>query len=220
VAYLRLGQLDRAESCLAEAVRLRPQFANTRFTLAQLYKDRGELEGAYETTMQVEVPEPDPDGWGWKKPFQLAEIRRLEAVRCWASNQREGFEHAASQARRLYVAAARHPRIPADRKGDCETYGELLLMVGRERAEAALSRFLQLLHRPSDLADPAQLEQLWALLPAKGIGPQQMADLRRYLLRLAEHLAGADRAFAVRLRELEQATADQLDRVLRGESSR
>ncbi|MFN9331046.1 MAG: tetratricopeptide repeat protein, partial [Planctomycetota bacterium] len=78
IAHLRLGDLARAEHHLQEALRVRPFAWNTRFTLAQLRRTRGDFAGAYAFAEGLE--KTGLRGEAWKQPDLLGSIAQAEAL--------------------------------------------------------------------------------------------------------------------------------------------
>ena len=211
--YLRLKRFDEAEASLRAAAAARPHFLNTTYTLAQLDRERGEFDRAYETVMSIEVPEPDSEGWGWKKAYLRADIRRREAFQLFSQRRFDEFEPLAEEVLRLYRLASKFRDMPPGRRATCRQYAGLVRSLRKGDATDNLERFWPIMMAPAYVADPYKLEELWAILPPKGIGPDMMASLRMYLLHLAKHLNPNDTRFAERMKELEKVTRRDRERL-------
>ncbi|MBL8756710.1 MAG: protein kinase [Planctomycetes bacterium] len=189
LCWLSLGDLDRAEHHLRDALRVRPFAWNTRHTLARLKRDRGDFAGARELAAGLETT--GKRGEAWKQPDLLASIDVAEAmaVRAADPERARALAAAAVAAYDVSLAAARRPDV-AMRRG-------IAVVLTRERVEGAAVEFAGLL-----LEDPDQawhLANLAFLLPRDGLSAEATAWVGAILRKLAWQRAAGEETFRARM---------------------
>jgi tetratricopeptide (TPR) repeat protein len=198
IAYRRIGDLERAAEYLDKAARVRPEFWNTRHTLAQVQRDRGDHAAAF--ALAESLPEDGDRGAGWKRLELMASIRFAEGMAC-----READPAAArvrwDEASELYARALERADQPRDRES---------LAVKREVADAArqadhLRALKQLLRLAAGTDDPYELANLASLTPAEGLDAEAASLLAAHLRRQAIRAAKANARFAEQQRALLRA---------------
>ena len=189
IALLRLGRLDAAERHLREALRLRPFAWNTRFTLAQLHRDRREFAAAYE--LAEALPDTGDRGEAWMQPDLVGSIALAEAMAHLVDDPDRSVA-TAQRAARCYDAALRARDREATRQKRA-----IAEAVASRRLGAAVPPFAaSLLAAPGD---PYQLANFAFLLPQAGLDAEQTAWVAAVLRRLAAERAGTDESFRQRL---------------------
>lgn len=189
IAHLRLGDLAAAEHHLREALRVRPFAWNTRFTLAQLLRTRGDFAGAYAFAEGLE--KTGLRGEAWKQPDLLGSIAQAEALAL------RGSDVAASQAAAARAVAAYDEALAVRATAEARQRREIAVALMEDRPQAAFVPFARTL-----LADPDnayQLANLAFLMPPGGLDAEQTAWLAAIVRQLARQRADGDERFQRRL---------------------
>lgn len=191
IAHLRLGDLAQAEHHLREALRVRPFAWNTRFTLAQLLRTRGDFAGAYAFAEGLE--KTGLRGEAWKQPDLLGSIAQAEALSL------RGGDVAASRAAAARAVAAYDEALAVRATAEARQRREIAVALMEDRPQAAFVPFARTL-----LADPDnayQLANLAFLMPPGGLDAEQTAWLAAIMRQLARQRADGDERFQRRLEE-------------------
>jgi len=189
IAYLRLGRLDDSERHLRHALRLRSFAWNTRHTLAQVARTRGDFATAY--AIAEALPKTGHRGESWMQPDLIGSIALAEAM---ALVESEPARSTAAAAR----AVASYDEVLAVRDTPAARQRRAIAaaLVG-DRPSAAVIPFAEALLDEPD--DPYQLANLAFLLPKSGLDGAQTAWVAAVLRRLAVERAAGDAALRVRL---------------------
>ncbi|MEZ6037954.1 MAG: serine/threonine-protein kinase [Planctomycetota bacterium] len=199
IALRRTGRLDDAEHHLREALRLRPFAWNSKQTLAQVRRDRGDFDGAL--ALAAELPDEGPRHEAWQQPQLVGTIELARATTLWVDDEAAGraaVERAVAAFERS-LAVRKTERVQED------------LAVAKALRDGgvggAMVPFATSLLR--DPTDPYQLANMAFLVPRKGLDARQAAWVAAVLRQIAiEHAAG-DAALQARLK-------DEIDLGLRG----
>jgi tRNA A-37 threonylcarbamoyl transferase component Bud32/tetratricopeptide (TPR) repeat protein len=191
VAHLRLGDLFKAEHHLIEALRVRPFAWNTRFTLAQLLRTRGDFAGAHALAERLE--KTGLRGEAWKQPDLVGSIAQAEALAL------RGVDVAASRAAAARAVAAYDEALAVRATAEARQRREIAVALLEDRPQAAFVPFARTL-----LADPDnayQLANLAFLMPPGGLDAEQTAWLAAIVRQLARQKAVGDERFQRRLQD-------------------
>ncbi|MFN9756687.1 MAG: protein kinase domain-containing protein [Planctomycetota bacterium] len=191
IAHLRLGDLARAEHHLQEALRVRPFAWNTRFTLAQLRRTRGDFAGAYAFAEGLE--KTGLRGEAWKQPDLLGSIAQAEALAL------RGSDVAASRAAAARAVGAYDEALAVRPTVEARQRREVAVALLEDRPQAAFVPVARTL-----LADPDnayQLANLAFLMPPGGLDAEQAAWLAAIVRQLARQKADGDERFQQRLQD-------------------
>lgn len=189
VAHLRLDDLAGAEHYLQQALRVRPFAWNTRFTLAQLLRARGDFAGAYKFAEGLE--KTGLRGEAWKLPDLLGSIAQAEALAL------RGSDVAASQAAAARSVTAYDEALAVRATAEAQQRRAISVALLEDRPQAALVPFARTL-----LADPSsayQLANLAFLMPPGGLDAAQTAWLAAIVRQLARQKADGDKVFQRRM---------------------
>jgi serine/threonine-protein kinase len=185
IAYRRHGDLASAERHLREAQRLRSFAWNTRFTLAQVLRDRGQLDEAMALCDQL----PTEGTRGRLRLDLIGSIHLERAALCSSWEERRGV---AEQAAASYRAAL---AMRATTRGRRQlAIAEALASENRDEAFLSYARAVH--ESPGAAYDLANLA---FLMPQSGLGVDQTAWLAIILRRLALQEAGDNAALRERL---------------------
>lgn len=190
IAYRRAGQLDRAEYHLNEAQRILPFSWRTKYTLAQVTRDLGKLELAYEQA--TNLPDNGPSDASWRQSRLLATIALHQA--------NQTFRNDRDASRKFAARAAQHLREAlAVRESEADRLNLTMLeAIASEDATAGLIPFAAaLLNNPMD---PWALTNLTFLLP-KELDAAQTAWVTAILRKIAAELTGGNVALRNELLE-------------------
>lgn len=189
IAYLRLGRLDDSERHLRHALRLRSFAWNTRQTLAQVARTRGDFATAY--TIAEALPATGHRGEAWMQPDLVASIAMAEAMALISRDP------AASVAAARRAVACYDQELAVRDREDVRQRRAIAAALVEDRPSAAVIPFATaLLERPED---PYQLANLAFLLPRSGLDAAQTAWVAAVLRRLAAERAAGDTALRERL---------------------
>ncbi|MFY9343828.1 MAG: hypothetical protein WAT39_15165, partial [Planctomycetota bacterium] len=190
VAWLNLGSHERCEPHLQEALRLRPFAWNTRHTMAQLQRDRGDYAAA--RTIAATLAKEGQRGEAWRQPELVGSIELAEAValRSTAPLQSRQAAQAAVAAYDESLAARKRAETAQKRAS-----AQALLEDRPGVAIAALTEAML-----DDPDNPHQLANLAAMLPGAGLDAAQTAWLGALLRQLAWQGAVGDEPLRARLR--------------------
>jgi tetratricopeptide (TPR) repeat protein len=189
IACLRLGRLDDSERHLQEALRLHAFAWNTRHTLAQLARTRGDFATAY--AIAEALPKTGHRGESWMQPDLVGSIALAEAMALVTSDPLRS-RAAAARAVASYDEALSVRDTSAGRQGRAIA----VALVGERPAAAVIPFAAALLEEPDD---PYQLANLAFLLPKSGLDAAQTAWVAAVLRRLAAERAAGDTALRARL---------------------
>ncbi|MBX3464032.1 MAG: protein kinase [Planctomycetes bacterium] len=191
IALLRLGRLDDSERHLQHALRLRPFAWNSRHTLAQLHRTRGDFARAHE--LAAGLARTGSRGEAWQQPDLVGSIALAEAM----ALARHDAAASAEAARR---AVASYDAMLAVRDTEAGRLRRAIAaaMAGERPAAAVIPFAAALLAEPDD---PYQLANLAFLLPQAGLDAAQTAWVAAVLRRLAMARAAGDEALKQRLED-------------------
>ncbi|MFN9703230.1 MAG: hypothetical protein ACK595_00215, partial [Planctomycetota bacterium] len=179
------------EHHLQEALRVRPFAWNTRFTLAQLRRTRGDFAGAYAFAEGLE--KTGLRGEAWKQPDLLGSIAQAEALAL------RGSDVAASRAAAARAVGASDEALAVRPTVEARQRREVAVALLEDRPQAAFVPFARTL-----LADPDnayQLANLAFLMPPGGLDAEQAAWLAAIVRQLARQKADGDERFQQRLQD-------------------
>jgi serine/threonine-protein kinase len=200
ICYRRLGDLDAAERHLQAALRLRPFAWNTKYTLAQVARDRGDFAAA--NAFAEQVPTTGLAGQAWKQPDLVGYLATAECIALLDVDQ----DRARAAATRAIAAYDRALAVrPKSRV--LQIRRQYATALAADRREDAVVVYATELVQERDLDEPNHVANLAALLPRAGLGAEQTAFVRAILLKLAAQQAGGNEALRERLRR-------QIDAVL------
>jgi tetratricopeptide (TPR) repeat protein len=189
IALLRLGRLDASERHLRTAQRLRPFAWNTRHTLAQVARTRGDFATAYE--IAEALPKTGHRGENWMQPDLVGSIALAEAMALVGENP------AAATAAAERAVASYDEVLAVRRTTAAELRRAIAAALVGDRPSAAVIPFAAALLEDPD--DPYQLANLAFLLPRSGLDAAQTAWVAAVLRRLAVERAFGDTALRERL---------------------
>lgn len=190
IAYRRTGELDKAEYHLNEAQRILPFSWRTKYTLAQVTRDLGKLEEAYEQA--TNLPDNGPANGDWLQARLLATIALHQANRTFRADREAAREFAASAAEHMRAALQMR-----DREADRLNLTMLEAIASEDESAAMIPFATSLIENPMD---PWALTNLTFLLP-KTLDEAQTAWVTAILRKIAAELAGGNVALR---KELEQ----------------
>lgn len=189
VAWLNLGNLERSEHHLGEALRVRPFAWNTKLTYAQWYRERRDFAAA--RTCAMALPKVGQRGEAWKQPDLLGSIELAEAM----ALRRDDVARSLAAARAAVVAY--DESIAVRDRPDARQKRATAMALLEERPGAALFALAEALL--ADPGNPHQLANLAFLLPTAGLDPAQTAWLGAVLRKLAWQGAPGDDALRARM---------------------
>jgi len=191
IAYRRLGRLPEAEHHLREAQRILPFSWRTKYTLAQVTRDVGKLDEAYEQAKAL--PDNGPRNAAWRQARLLASIALQQAMRSFRGDQE------ASQA--FSERAAQHLRDAlALRQWEADQLHLTMLeaLAGGDKAASMIPFAAALL---ADPMQPHALRNLAFLIPPEGLDEQQTAWVAAILRAIAAELTDGNEALRKELLE-------------------
>ena len=190
VALRRLGRLDDAEHHLRQALLVRPFAWNSRYTLAQVLRDRGQYAAAY--AIMDDLATTGQRGEAWKHPRGVGQIAMAETMSLWKSD-REAAKAAAARSAASYRAELA-VRDSASTRQQLEVAEALS---GGDKVDALIPLAKAMLRNPEN---PYQLGNMAFVVPRTGLNAEQTAWLTAVLRRIAIAGAGGDEGLKARLR--------------------
>ncbi|MFN3241577.1 MAG: protein kinase domain-containing protein [Planctomycetota bacterium] len=184
IAYRRLGRLADAERHLREAQRILPFSWRTKYTLAQVSRDLGKLEAAYQQARGL--PDNGPPGADWRQSRLLASIALQQAMRTFRDDR--------AAARTFATRAADHLRkaLAVRESATDQLHLTMLDAIASDAPSTSAIPFAAAL-----LDDPMQphgLRNLAFLLPAEGLDAAQTAWVAAILRKVAAELCDGNEA--------------------------
>ena len=180
---------DEAHRHLKEALRLRPFAWNTRHTLAQLARNRGNFEEAYEIARNLEKTGHRNEAW--MQPELVGSIALEEAMVCFHTDPERSLRAArdASASYQEAVSVRDMPKLRLKR-----AFAVALQEDDRTKAIAAFTDLLM-----TDPDDAHQLLNLVYLLPKEGLDAETTARVVAVICKLAARRALGDVGFQARV---------------------
>lgn len=190
-ALKRCDRPTEAMEHLQEALRLRPFAWNSKYTLAQLVRDQGELERAYELAQQL--TKTGQRGEAWKHPRLVGSIAIAEAMSLLRSDQT-----ASRQAAQRAMAAFAESLEVRNSKVVRQEFAVAEALAAETDVEAMRALSRAMLDKPDH---PYQLATLAFFMPKHGLDEELTGYLSVILRQLASKLAKGDQALQQRLAE-------------------
>lgn len=200
IAYRRLAELDRAEHHLREAQRILPFSWRTKYTLAQVTRDLGKLEDAYEQASNL--PDNGPADATWRQERLLATIALHQSMRTFKFDRQSSRDFAAKAAGHLRTALSLR-----ESEADRLNLTMLDAIASDNESESLVPFAAALLDDPMD---PWALRNLAFLMPASGLDKEQTAWVAAILRKIAAQLAGGDATLRNELLEDIEAGLDKV----------
>lgn len=183
IAYLNLGDLDRASELFDRAHAIRPWLWNTLHEKSKLLTRRGKFDDAL--AWAERIPTEGTMGEAWKRPLAIARVLFHRTV---------AEQFGAGPAAAILTAGlalehydtARHNGLPRRHEAAVGVECAFLRTVQGQDDSALFDRFLEV--AASDPLHPVIIRNLSAYVPGAGLSPEQARALEDFLEAQAERL--------------------------------